>query len=309
MRVIITGAGGLLGRGLAAAARRAGYETLGIGRTAAPPANLACDHWLAADLAEQAIAQRDWSAFRGAHVFHLAGETRVYDSGRDFARANLATTAAACAIASRTGGRLVYFSSSAVYSGPRTRRPVQRLLETDETEPVGAYGRSKQAAEELIRRSGCDAVILRLFGVLSVRLAGSTDRGNLVQAIIRALRTGEEVVIATDEQGEPMIRDYVLEEDVCQCALASLDWIQPSEGSLTVNLCTGEPTSTEDMVEIAAAAGRAVIPQRRQQPRSDQINPIMLGDPSLLRKLLGNVPGNRVEEFWAKLLSGPEPAR
>jgi nucleoside-diphosphate-sugar epimerase len=308
MRVIITGAGGLLGHSLAAAARRAGHETLGIGRTANPPENLACDHWLAADLTDQAIAQRDWSAWRGAHVFHLAGETRVYDAGRDFARANLATTATACAIVRRTGGRLVHFSSAAVYSGPRTRRPVQRLRETDETDPAGAYGRSKHAAEELIRQSGCDAVILRLFGVLSVRLAGSTDRGNLVQAIIRALRTGGEVVVATDEQGEPMIRDYVLEEDVCQCALASVAWTQPSAGSLTVNLCTGEPTSTEDMVQTAAHAGRACIPQRRQLPKSDQINSVMLGDPSLLRRLLGHAPGNRVAEFWARLLPGPESA-
>lgn len=307
MRIIITGAGGMLGHGLAVAACRAGHDTLGIGRSEHPPTDLACDHWLAADLANLTLADRNWSDWRGAPVFHLAGDTRIYEAGRDFARSNLATTATACAIARRTGGRLVFFSSAAVYSGSRTRRTVQPLREFDETEPAGAYGRSKQAAEELIRNTCEDAVILRLFGVLSARLVGCPDRGNLVQAIVRAWRADTEVIVAADETGEPMVRDYVLDEDVCQCALAALDWVRPSPQPLTVNVCTGEPTTVEDMVKFAARVARRPIYHRRQcQPGAT--NPVMLGDSSLLRKLHGKVPANRVAEFWAKLLPSLGPA-
>lgn len=306
MRIIITGAGGLLGHGLAAAARRAGFDTLGIGRSPHPPADLACDHWLAADLAEPTLAEQNWSDWRGAPVFHLAGDTRIYETGRDFSEANLATTATACAIARRTGGRLVFFSSAAVYSGSRTRRAVRALRESDETQPAGAYGRTKRAAEELIRQCGHDAVILRLFGVLSGRLAVCPDRGNLVQAIIRAGRTDTEVAVAADETGEPMVRDYVMDEDVCQCALAALGWARPPAEPLVVNVCTGEPTTVEDMVALAARAGRRALRHRRQ-PQSGATNPVMLGDPSLLRKLQGKVPLNRVAEFWTKLLPGLGP--
>lgn len=304
MKVIITGAGGLLGRRLVAEAWNAGHEPVGIGRAPQPPTDLACEHWIAGDLADPRLLEHNWSAYQGAPVFHLAGDTRVYQTGRDFARDNLATTRTACAIARRTGGRLVFFSSAAVYSGPRTRRPVAALRESDETRPTGDYGRTKWAAEELIRRAGVDAVVLRLFGVLSERLVDLPDRGNLVQAIVRARQTGTEMVLATDGHGEPMVRDYVLEEDICRCALAALTLNRDSTHPQTVNVCTGEATTTYRMLEIAARAGGRAIPCRvAGQPTT--VNPVMLGDPTLLKKLLRRIPANRVAEFWARILQDP----
>ena len=83
MKVIITGAGGLLGRRLAAEARNAGHEAVGIGRSQKLPVGLACDHWIAGDLTDQRLLKHDWTAYRGAPVFHLAGDTQVYQAGRD----------------------------------------------------------------------------------------------------------------------------------------------------------------------------------------------------------------------------------
>lgn len=305
MKVIITGAGGLLGHHLVAEARQAGYATIGIGRSPRPPATLACDRWMGGDLADRTLREHDWSAYPGAPVFHLAGDTRIYEPGRDFARNHLAPTETACAIARQTGGRLVFFSSAAVYSGPRTRRPVGPLRESDETDPAGGYGRAKLAAEALIRHAAVDAVVLRVFGVLSERLVELPDRGNLVQAIIRAWRTGTAVTVATDEGGEPLVRDYVLAEDVCRCALAALAWTRPSPLPLTVNVCSGEPTTVEAMV-TAARLGRRALPIRREhQPGT--VNPVMLGDPTQLRKRLGWIPAKRVEEFWTRLRPGLAP--
>ena len=186
MTVIITGAGGLLGHRLAHEARRAGHRVVGLGRAAQPPPGLACDEWRAGDLTVPWMLRQDWVRYAGAPVFHLAADTRIYQPRRDFARDNVAATEAAIAIARQTGGRLVFFSSSAVYSGPRTRRPLQLLSEGDETATATDYGRSKLAAEMVVRRAGVDAVVLRLFGELSERLAELPDRGNLVQAIVRA---------------------------------------------------------------------------------------------------------------------------
>jgi nucleoside-diphosphate-sugar epimerase len=299
--MIITGAGGLLGRHLAEELHQEGHQVTGIGRSPRPPPDLACDRWISADLADSHLRGHDWTAYRGAPVFHLAGEIRIYESGRDFHRDNVATTETACAIAQRTGGRLVFFSSAAVYSGPRTHRPVTALRETDETVPDGDYGRTKLAAEDLIRRTGVDAVVLRLFGVLSHRLAGLPDRGNLVQAIVRAWQTGTEVAISTDALGEPPVRDYVLARDVCRCAHAALTWTHSSASPLTVNICTGEATTTAQMVRLAAEAAGRTIPCRLTTP-ARAVNPVMLGDPSLLRKLTGGVPANQVGEFWVRLL-------
>lgn len=307
MKVIITGAGGMLGRRLAAEARRAGHETIGVGRAAHPPAGSVCDRWISGDLADPRMLEQDWASLSGAAVFHLAADTRIYQPGRDFVRDNVATTETACAMAQRTGGRLIFFSSSAVYSGPHTRRPVTALAESDETNPSTAYGRSKRMAEGAISRAGVDAVVLRLFGVLSDLLPAVPERGNLVQAIVRAWRTGGEVVVATDASGELTVRDYVLEEDVSRCALAALVWPRAAVGPLTVNVCTGEGTTAVAMVEMARkVAGKEI--RLRLEPHPAGTNPAMVGDPSTLRKLHSPAPQNRVWEFWAKLFSGRRPA-
>ncbi len=300
MTVIITGAGGLLGHRLAAAARHAGHRVVAIGRAAQPPPGLACDEWLPGDLADPRLLRPDWKRLAGAPVFHLAADTRIYEPGRSFAPDATAVTATVIAIAQRTGGRLVFFSSAAVYSGPRTRRPLQRLSEQDETAPATAYGRAKLATELALGRAGVDAVALRLFGVLSERLATAPDRGNLVQAILRSWRTGCELGLAVDDTGAPAIRDYVHEEDVCRCALAALAWPRGDAGPIIANVCTGEGVST---VEMAAAAGRALGgPWRsRLDPLPGAVSPVMVGDPTTLRSLLGWVPRNRTAEYWAQL--------
>lgn len=300
MTIIVTGAGGLLGHRLAAEARRLGHRVVGMGRAAQPPPGLACDDWLAGDLADPRILHQDWTRYEGAPVLHLAADTRIYEPGREFARDANAATTTAIAIARHTRGRLVFFSSSAVYSGPHTRRPLQSLSEADETAPTTEYGRSKHAAEMAVRHAGVDAVILRLFGVLSERLAALPDRGNLVQAIVRAFRTGGQLSLAVDATGAPAIRDYVHEADICRCALAALAWPRNATGPTTVNVCTGEGVSTVDM---AAAAGRAL--GRAWQLRMDSlpgaVSPVMVGDPTNLKSLLGWVPRNRTTEFWEHL--------
>ena len=304
MKVVITGAGGLLGHRLAAEARLAGHETIGVGRAAQRPAGLACDHWISGDLADPRILLPDWEVLGGAAVFHLAADTRIYQPGRDFLRDNVTATEMACAIARRTGGRLVFFSSSAVYSGTRTRRPVALLTEQDETVPGTAYGRSKLAAEAVIRHAGIDAVLLRLFGVLSERLAEVPDRGNLVQAILRAHRTGEEVVIATDPDGTAPVRDYVRDDEVCRVALAVLECAAPTPRVL--NLCSGVGTGALEMVAMAGRAAGSALPVRCE-PRASATNAVMVGDPSALRRLLGWSPANRVQEFWGRRFSRPGP--
>ncbi len=300
MTVIVTGAGGLLGHRLAAEAQRLGHRVIGLGRAAQPPPGLACDEWLAGDLADPRTLRRDWARYAGAPVFHLAADTRIYEPGRSPVRDQVAATEAAVAIARRTGGRLVFFSSSAVYSGPRTRRPLQLLAERDETNPVTDYGRSKYAAEQAVLRAGVDAVVLRVFAVLSERLAAWPDRGNLVQAILRAWRTGGELGLAVDDTGAPAVRDYVHEEDVCRCALAALAWPRRAPGAMTVNVCTGEGVST---VDLAEAAGRELGQtwRLRMDPLPGAVSPVMVGDPTMLRSLLGWVPRNRTAEFWAQL--------
>jgi UDP-glucose 4-epimerase len=307
MRVLITGAGGLLGRSLAAAARAAGHETIGLGRSGQAPAGLACDRWIAGDLTDPRILEHDWRPCAGAAVFHLAADTGIYHAGGDALRGSALVTEAACKLAQRTGGRLVFFSSSAVYSGRHTRHPVTALSESDETNPTTIYGRSKRAAEVSLSRSGVETVVLRIFGVLSDRLPAVPDRGNLIQALCRARATGEELTVTVDALGHTAVRDYVLDEDVARCALAALDWPLGGNRCVTVNLCTGEGTSVLSLVELVQSLGGRDLRVRWAPPLTG-FNAVMVGDPAELRKRCTPIPANRVREFWTRLLADRAPA-
>jgi UDP-glucose 4-epimerase len=85
-------------------------------------------------------------------------------------RVNVEGTRTVAAAVARSAGRprLVYTSSLSVYG--RTQHQTPPRLVTDPVDPIDAYGRTKAAAEEIVRSSGTDWVILRLAAVLPLRL-------------------------------------------------------------------------------------------------------------------------------------------
>ncbi len=306
MTVVITGIGGLLGGELAGQARRLGHRVVGLARRADPVLAGLTDELVIEDLAVG--TGPNWRSLAGeAVVYHLAADTRIHEAGGDFYRDNVRTTVAACDIARQTGGRLVFFSSSAVYSGRGTTHPVTPLVESAATHPATAYGRSKKAAEELIAQSGVAAMVLRIFAVLSERLITRPARGNLVQAIARSLCTGEELMLGIGASGRPAVRDYVLDEDVCRFALRAGEILAREEeasfSTRILNLGTGVPTSTREMAQGAQAAAGRTFPIRFEPRRSTE-NEVMVSDVTALGKVLGSAPRSRVSEFWKRVATG-----
>jgi dTDP-4-dehydrorhamnose reductase len=302
MRVIVTGAAGVIGGKLVETARRSGLQVIGVGRAASVPSGWAPGTWIGGDLRGAEVLKHDWAQYRGAAVLHLAADTGIYAPGRDFTSAALATAETAAAIARATGGRLVFFSSAAVYSGPHTTHPVHRLTERDDTNPASGYGRAKLAAEQRLRRAIPDAVVLRVFGVLSERLTAAPPRGNLIQAIFAALAGHGAAEVRTDEDGRPPVRDYVLDEDICRIALAAAT--APAGVPRVVNVCTGSGTTSSEMVAAAAAAAGRAVPVEVTRGRRLE-NPVMVGDPTALSSWLGWTPRNQVQSFWQHLLRRP----
>ncbi len=303
MTTVITGIGGLLGRELASQARRIGHRVIGVARRPHPDLAGLADQLVIEDLAIG--TRQDWRVLAGeAVVFHLAADTQIYGSGEGFQRDNVRTTISACDIARQTGGRLVFFSSSAVYSGPGTIHPVTALSEHAATQPASTYGRSKKAAEAFIAQAGLSAMVLRIFGVLSERLITQPARGNLVQAIARSLDTGEEVTLGIDAAGRSAVRDYVMDEDVCSLALRAGEILVGGEAvshrTRIVNICTGIPTSTLELADAAQTAAGRTFPLRLEKRRSNE-NGVMLGDTATLQSMFGYVPPSRVHEFWERV--------
>jgi len=95
--------------------------------------------------------------------------------------------------AMRAKALLVHFSTDYVFDGEKS----SPYVETDPTNPLNAYGRSKLAGEEAIRSAGCRHLIFRTSWVYSD--AGS----NFLLAIRARARRGEPLRVVDDQFGAP----------------------------------------------------------------------------------------------------------
>lgn len=92
------------------------------------------------------------------------------------------------------GGTLIHISTDYVFSGKIDSRP---LLEEDCPEPLGIYGKSKLAAEEAIRDSGCKYLIFR-----TAWLYSEFGR-NFVKTMISLMKEGKAIKVVNDQWGSP----------------------------------------------------------------------------------------------------------
>jgi dTDP-4-dehydrorhamnose reductase len=183
MRLLVTGAAGMLGRDVVAAAGDAGHEALALARAdlditdaaavraavlaAHPDAVINCAAWTDVDGAETAEAQA--TAVNGAGAGHVA------------------------AAAAEAGALLVHVSSDYVFDGNAS----EPYREDAPTGPQGAYGRSKLAGEQAIAAAGGRSAIVR-----TAWLFGPHGK-NFVDTMRRLGAEREEIAVVDDQVGCP----------------------------------------------------------------------------------------------------------
>jgi dTDP-4-dehydrorhamnose reductase len=183
MRLLVTGAAGMLGRDVVAAAGDAGHEAVALARAdlditdaaavraavlaARPDAVINCAAWTDVDGAETAEAQA--TAVNGDGAGHVA------------------------AAAAAAGALIVHLSSDYVFDG----RAGDPYREDAPTAPQGAYGRSKLAGEQAVTAAGGRHAIVR-----SAWLFGPHGR-NFVDTMRRLGAEREEIAVVDDQVGCP----------------------------------------------------------------------------------------------------------
>jgi nucleoside-diphosphate-sugar epimerase len=175
VKVLVTGASGLIGRPLTAALADAGHHV----RVAVRRAQIFPDGVEVARIGDLA-GDIDWPPLLAGMeaVVHLAGIAHIGTDVSDetYDRVNrLATAALARAAATAAIKRFVFVSSIRAQSGTCAGQP---LTESDPPRPTEAYGRSKLAAEEAVRASGVPYTILR-----PVLVYGRGAKGNLASLL------------------------------------------------------------------------------------------------------------------------------
>lgn len=183
MKVLVTGAGGMLGRDVVLAAGNAGHDVVGFGHTEL-------------DITDPRALGAKFELERPDVVINCAAWTDV-DGAEESEQAALEVNGTAAgnvaAAAAAVGASVVYVSSDYVFDGSKGGA----YVETDQTAPLSAYGRTKLAGEESTAATNKRHFVVRsswLFGI-----GGS----NFVETMLRLASTQNEVLVVRDQVGSP----------------------------------------------------------------------------------------------------------
>jgi len=183
MRLLVTGAAGMLGHRVVADARALGHDVTGI------------------DLPDLDLTDPDATTRRIAEhapeaIVNCAAYTDVDGAEADEATALAVNGDAAgnlARAAAQIDARLVHLSTDYVFDGVKATP----WLESDAPAPLGAYGRTKLAGEQQVAERTAEHAIVRtawLFG------AGGP---NFCDTMLRLAGERDEVSVVTDQTGSP----------------------------------------------------------------------------------------------------------
>jgi dTDP-4-dehydrorhamnose reductase len=188
MRLLVTGALGMLGRRVMADARARGWDAIGV-------------DLVDGDLTDPAVAQDLLEEHTPDAVVHCAAFVDVDGAEANEAAAlavNADASANVAAAAAMLDARIVAVSTDYVFDGTMiTARPPRPYVESDPTAPLGAYGRTKLAGEVAIAGHNPNHAIARtawLFGV---------GGKNFPDTMLNAAASRDEVAVVTDQVGSP----------------------------------------------------------------------------------------------------------
>jgi dTDP-4-dehydrorhamnose reductase len=183
MRVVVTGAAGQLGQDVVKELARKNHEAIGIDREQL-------------DITIEADVIKYISEVKPDMILHCAAFTNVdaAEENEEVAyQINAAGTEYLAKAAKQTGAKMLYISTDYVFDGTATEP-----YEVDQTtKPIGAYGRTKLAGEELLQKNLEDFFIVRtawVFGVYGQ---------NFVKTMIRLGEERGEVGVVHDQVGSP----------------------------------------------------------------------------------------------------------
>lgn len=193
MRVLVTGAAGMLGTSLVPILIREDHTVL------ATDINLLSEGVKKLDVRNLEEMLEAAHHFRPHIIAHLAAETDLETCERNAEYAyeeNFVGTQNACVVCSELNIPLLYISTAGVFDGTKT----EPYTEFDEPRPINVYGASKFQGERIVRETLPWHFIVRAGWMVG---GGERDK-KFVSKIIRQLESGSKTIHAvTDRYGTP----------------------------------------------------------------------------------------------------------
>lgn len=198
MKILLLGKGGQVGRELQRTLLPLG-QVVALGRSDA-------------DLENLTGLQDVLHAHTPNIIVNAAAYTAVDKAESDEAAAykiNAEAVGVMAGFARHRGALLVHYSTDYVFDGWKS----EAYVEADATNPQSVYGSSKQAGDDAILQSGCNALIFRTSWVFSAH------GGNFIKTILRLARERESLKVVADQHGAPTSAELIA--DVTALAIAS----------------------------------------------------------------------------------------
>jgi UDP-glucose 4-epimerase len=298
MKVLITGAAGLIGRATAQLLDERGHHVLAADLRPAP-SRLEDLAWQQLDVRRGEQLRRALVAFAPDVLVHLAAKHFIPWCQRYPAatlKTNLLGTQNVIDGVRHAGvPKLVFASSAAVYAPS-----VRPLAESSPLAPDDIYGTSKLMGEQLLglacrRQHDFDAVLLRLFNTIGP----GDENPHLIPRLLRELRSGDGQRVRLGNLGT--VRDYVYVEDVARAILAAVEGELP--GLNAVNVGSGRGRSVADVVQaLGGLLGRELQVLSVSARRRAVDRPFLVADIERARALLGWEPDVAFEDALARTL-------
>lgn len=232
-RILLLGAGGQVGREIAARATQYAVPLTALDRTGA-------------DITDTDAIERALSAHQPDIVINAAAYTAVDRAESEPELANLINATAPGLIAAscaRHGAGLIHISTDYVFDGTKTGA----YVESDPIAPLGVYGASKAAGEAAVRAVLDKHLIVRTSWVYGAH------GNNFLKTMLRLANERDRLTIVADQRGCPTAT-----RDIAEGLLAAADALKGGTASAgTYHLAgTGVTTWFDFAREIVSRAAR-----------------------------------------------------
>lgn len=285
MRVLVTGAGGILGRAAVDAIERAGFNVLAV---VSPAKNETSDGAIPVDLTTDRLVEKVPQTDAIVHLAAAVPHNRKYRDDATAGRLTDLIDQNVCEYAREAGAYVVYSSGCSLYDNADP----SWKSESSEVRAKSSYQRSKYATEQTLLKNS-NACVFRSSTPYGPGIFISTVLGQFIDRA-RQHRPLEVWGSGTREQ------DFVHAQDVAQFILAALKH-RPTG---LYNVAYGHPITMEQLARliVKSAGGGEVLTTGRHDPQEGATARFLVGK---AQAELGWVPGIQLNEALRDLQALP----